>query len=97
MGDKVVCIDESRTPIRAPKGATLADFSFPAGYVQEGTIYCIDSVFGRPDGGTGLRLVGKPVVFRGSEVDWSSLRFRKVEPRSEAVGKNKQRELTHQR
>jgi hypothetical protein len=40
--DKVFCIDATPIPIGAA-GTSLADFSFPHGYIEEGHIYCIQS------------------------------------------------------
>ena len=87
-GDKVVCIDATPFPNYAPRHCDLRDFIFPGGSIEEGTIYCVDSVY-EQGGKYGLTLVGKKIFFEGEEIGWLSSRFRKVEEKETLVSKEK--------
>ncbi len=78
-GDKVICVDATPLPNFAPRNLELDEFVFPHGYIEEGTIYCVDRVVVDQRGHCGIFLVGKSILFRGEEVGWFSGRFRTLE------------------
>ena len=59
--DKVVCIDATPIPIGAPNN-TYQDFEFPDGYIEEGTVYCVESVVTARQGGESLHITGPYVL-----------------------------------
>ncbi len=77
-GDKVVCIDSTPLPNFAPRDCALSEFQFPNGYIEEGAVYCVREVSANQKGMLGLQLVGREILFRGNEVQWSSDRFRSL-------------------
>ena len=87
-GDKVVCVDATPFPNYAPRDCELSDFVFPGGYIEEGTIYCVESVF-EQSGEYGVTLVGKKIFYQGEEIGWLHSRFRKVEEQKTFVSSEK--------
>jgi hypothetical protein len=77
-GTKVICIDATPIPIYCASAWEPDDFSFPNGFLQEGTTYCVARAIQNPDRSFGLHLAGLPMFFRGREGNWHHLRFRKV-------------------
>ena len=90
-GDKVVCIDATPFPNFAPRDCDLSDFVFPGGYIEEGTIYCVEGVF-EQGGQYGVTLVGKKIYYHGEEIGWLQSRFRKVEEQGVTAQREKSRE-----
>lgn len=76
-GDRVRCIDATPLPINVAE-AELSDFRFPGGFLEEGAIYCVRRVGTNSQGRPSLRLCGLPVFCQGEEINWDSLRFRKL-------------------
>jgi hypothetical protein len=77
-GDKVVCIDATPIPTHA---GTILDYSFPCGYIEEGSIYCVAGLgHSRPRGQfVRLFIVGKPVIqTSGGDLGWHPGRFRLI-------------------
>lgn len=94
-GDKVVCIDATPLPMIAPRDCDLSEFSFPDGFIEEGAIYCIDGAIMRDHHVFRIYLVGKRILFRGEEVGWNSLRFRKLsDHKAEAKSKQAKEPVT---
>ena len=58
---KVVCIDATPLPINA-EGATLAEFTFPSGFLVKGATYSVIQVGTGSDGQPALRLAGCHVI-----------------------------------
>ena len=75
--DKVVCIDATPIPIGSPD-TNFIDFTFPNGYIQEGSIYCVKTVVPAAGGGRALYLVGPAAVLDGIDIPWNGQRFRQV-------------------
>jgi len=78
-GTKLVCIDATPIPILAWSGLSVLDFTFPHGFLQEGTTYCVERATQNNDGSYGLRLTGLPILCQGHESNWHHLRFRKLD------------------
>ncbi len=76
--DKVVCIDATPLPLHCDRHFTTLDFSFPGGFIREGSIYCVTSVGTGSDSPAAIRLAGKPIFLHDIEVAWSGQRFRQV-------------------
>jgi hypothetical protein len=79
INDKVVCIDASQTPAKCGKRESISSFVLPGGFVEEGSVYCVEYTRLRPDGRTALSLVGKPIIVGGKDVLWNGQRFRKLQ------------------
>ena len=90
-GDKVVCIDATPLPNFAPRDCELSDFVFPGGYIEEGCIYCVESVY-EDNGKYGVILVGKKIYYHDQEIGWLSSRFRKVEEETTFVSTEKKQD-----
>jgi len=75
--DKVVCIDATPIPIGDPNHSFI-DFTFPNGYIEEGSVYCVQSVVPSAGGCGALYLVGPRAMLRFQNVPWDNQRFRKV-------------------
>lgn len=93
QGDKVVCIDATPMPMVAPRDCDLMEFEFPDGFLEEGTVYCVQHSEYKSKGFYSLYLVGKRIVFRGVTVGWCSDRFRKLEENSSETVLEKEKDL----
>lgn len=82
--DKVVCIDTTPIPISSPD-TSLIDFTFPNGYIQEGSMYCVEGVVPAIGGGSALYLVGPSAVLDGIDIPWNGQRFRQVKRQRQKV------------
>ena len=82
-GCRVRCVDATPLPINVD-GAVFTDFSFPAGLLNEGTIYLVERVGRNRHGGAALSLVGFPVLYLGNEIPWDGLRFERLPERTES-------------
>ncbi|NWK56000.1 hypothetical protein HW115_10275 [Verrucomicrobiaceae bacterium N1E253] len=72
------------------------DLSCPSGVIEEGEIYCVQSVEAGADGLPALILVGKPRLRHSQEVGWNARYFRKVAPRkNRTAAQSKQHLLGH--
>ena len=83
--DKIVCIDATPMPLNCDRHLTGLDFTFPNGFLEEGDVYCIQSVGKGSDGYPAIKLVGLPVFLLGQEVSWNGQRFRKVARRTHSI------------
>ena len=85
--DKVICIDATPIPIGA-KGHDITDFTFPGGFISEGSIYCVGRVkVNLAPFSSSIQLVGKPVILQGEEVTWNSQRFRRINHKKRCVAR----------
>ena len=92
-GTKVICIDANPIPILAPAFTGL-DFTFPRGFLSEGTTYCVERATENADGSFGLHLTGLPIYCRDREANWHHLRFRKIEAKSLTKSRAEQHPIT---
>lgn len=84
-GTKVICIDATPIPIRCGPGITVLDFTFPNGFLQEGTTYCAERAHPLPDGSFGLYLTGLPILIHGQVANWHSSRFEILQPQGQKI------------
>jgi hypothetical protein len=90
---KVVGIDATPLPINA-EGATLAEFTFPSGFLVKGATYAVIQVATGSDGQPALRLAGCHVLHKDTPISWNGQRFRLVKTKKrKAHGNSKKVKL----
>lgn len=83
--DKVICISPPASMSNPPTT------SFPDGQIEEGEIYCVESVRNLPGKPTSLVIVGKAAWDKHRETGWDARHFHKLSPRkSNLAAKSKQ-------
>jgi hypothetical protein len=85
-GCKVKCVDATLLPINVP-GAVQTEFEFPMGMLKEGCVYLVERCVIDSRGNPVLWIAGSPVLYRGSEIPWNGLRFRRL-PETTRLSRN---------
>lgn len=78
MPRKVICIDATPIPIFLGAGEDIPEFTFPNGFIQEGTTYAVERSVLLRNNTTGYILLGTPILADGYPTSWHSSRFRDI-------------------